>query len=100
MDTHTRPNTPPDRPQNPSYSTFDTRSLALGPDTITRRVLDNGLTLLVYPNPTVPSLVARLAVKGGAMYDPPDRAGLASFTARAMRRGTTRRSFDRLNEDT
>src|SRR5438105_15254395 len=57
----------------------------LGPDTITRETLGNGLTVIVYPNPTTPALVARLSIKGGAMYDPPEKAGLASFAARAMR---------------
>jgi zinc protease len=80
--------------------TTDTKQRALGPDTITRRVLDNGMTVLVYPNPTIPALVARLSIKGGAMYDPPDKAGLASFATRAMRRGTELRSFEQLNEDT
>lgn len=75
-------------------------SRALGPETITRRVLDNGLTVLVYPKTNTPALVARLSIKGGAMYDPPEKAGLASFAARAMRRGTERRTFDRLNEET
>jgi zinc protease len=73
---------------------------ALGPDTITRRVLANGLTVLVFPKPSTPALVAHMSVKGGAMYDPPEKAGLASFMARSMRRGTQRRTFDQLNEDT
>jgi zinc protease len=72
----------------------------LGPDTITRETLDNGLTVIVYPNPTIPALVARLSIKGGAMYDPPEKAGLASFAARAMRRGTEKHTFDQLNEET
>lgn len=72
----------------------------LGPDTITRHTLGNGLTVIVYPNPTTPALVARLSMRGGAMYDPPEKSGLASFATRAMRRGTERRSFDQLNEDT
>lgn len=72
----------------------------LGPDTITRRVLSNGLTVIAFPKLNTPALVARLSVKGGAMYDPPEKAGLASFAARAMRRGTESRSFDQLNEET
>jgi zinc protease len=72
----------------------------LGPDTITRRTLDNGATVVVYPNPTIPTLVARMIVRGGAMYDTPDKAGLASFAMRTLRRGTEKRSFDQLNEDT
>jgi zinc protease len=73
---------------------------ALGPDTITRRVLDNGLTVLVYSNPTIPALTARISIEGGAMYDPPDKAGLASFATRAMRRGTQNYTFEQLNEET
>jgi zinc protease len=72
----------------------------LSPETITRRVLDNGLTVIAFPKTNTPALVARLAIKAGAMYDPPDKAGLASFTSAAMRRGTELRSFDRINEDT
>ena len=72
----------------------------LSPETVTRRVLDNGMTVVVYPNPTIPTLVARVAIKGGAMYDPSDKAGLASFTARAMRRGTEQHTFEQLNEET
>lgn len=72
----------------------------LSPETVTRRVLDNGMTVVVYTNPTIPTLVARVAVKGGAMYDPSDKAGLASFTARAMRRGTESHTFEQLNEET
>lgn len=73
---------------------------ALGPDTITRRVLDNGLTVLIFPKLNTPALTARLSVRGGAMYDPAEKAGLAAFMSRAMRRGTALRSFDDLNEDT
>ena len=63
-------------------------------------MLKNGLTVLVYPKTNTPALTARLSIKGGAMYDPPDKAGLASFAARSMRRGTERRNFDQLNEET
>ena len=73
---------------------------ALSPETITRHVLPNGMTVLVYPNPTIPALVARVSIKGGAMYDPPDKAGLASFATRAMRRGTQCYTFEQLNEET
>ena len=81
-------------------TTQSAKSRALGPDTITRKLLDNGLTLLVYPNPTIPALTARVSIKGGGMYDPPERAGLASFATRAMRRGTQNYTFDQLNEQT
>ena len=81
-------------------TTTQNATRALGPETITRRVLDNGLTVLVFQKTTTPALVAHLSVKGGAMYDPSGKAGLASFAARSMRRGTEQRTFDQLNEDT
>src|SRR5436309_16093225 len=87
-------------PKMTMQTASEAESRALGPETITRRVLGNGLTVLVYPKTNTPALVARLSIKGGAMYDPPGKAGLASFAARAMRRGTHRKSFDQLNEDT
>lgn len=73
---------------------------ALSAETITRVTLPNGLTILAYPNPTIPALVARISIKGGAMYDPSDKAGLASFATRAARRGTQRYTFEQLNEET
>lgn len=78
----------------------ETATRALGPDTITRRVLDNGMTVLVFPKTSNAALVAHVSVKGGAMYDPIGKAGLASFMSRSMRRGTEKRNFDQLNEDT
>src|SRR6476646_7864902 len=73
---------------------------ALSPETITRQVLPNGMTVLVYPNPTIPALSARISIKGGAMYDPEGKAGLASFATRAMRRGTYKYTYEALNEAT
>ncbi|MDQ2810107.1 MAG: insulinase family protein [Chloroflexota bacterium] len=76
------------------------RTQALAPGSVTRRVLDNGLTVLVYPNPAIPAISARLSVRAGAIYDPADRSGRASFTASAMRRGTQHQTFSELNERT
>lgn len=80
--------------------TAENATKGLSPDTITRRVLSNGLIVLAFPKLNTPALLARLSIKGGAMYDPPEKAGLASFASRSMRRGTTQHTFDQLNEDT
>ena len=72
----------------------------LSPETISRHTLDNGVTVVVHKNPTIPTLVARMITRGGAMYDTRDKAGLASFMMRTLRRGTEKRTFDQLNEDT
>jgi zinc protease len=76
------------------------RTQALAPGSVTRHTLANGLVVLVYPSANIPALSARLSVRAGAIYDPADRSGRASFTATAMRRGTTRQTFGELNERT
>lgn len=60
----------------------------------TRVVLDNGLTVIVqenHANPTV-SIEAGLLSAGG-VFDPPDKQGLAQFTAARLSDGTETRSL-------
>ncbi len=60
----------------------------------TRVVLDNGLTVIVqenHANPTV-SIEAGLLSAGG-VFDPPDKQGLAQFTAARLSDGTDARSL-------
>src|SRR5690349_2352832 len=76
------------------------RTLALAPGSVTRHTLDNGLVVLVYPSANIPAINTRLSVRAGAIYDPADRSGRASFTATAMRRGTRQHTFSQLNERT
>ena len=54
-----------------------------GPENITRRVLANGIIVLVRENHDSPSVVLDGALKTGALVVPRDKAGLASFTASA-----------------
>lgn len=70
----------------------------IGPHTIQRYRLSNGLTLLVQENHTSPSVVVRGSLRAGALFDPPEKPGLADFTASAMRRGTENRTFAEINE--
>src|SRR3954468_20712877 len=72
----------------------------ISPETVTREVLDNGMVVLVYPNHAIPAINISLSFEAGAIFDPADRNGLASFTARTMRRGTLRKTFERLNLET
>src|SRR4051812_46859335 len=74
------------------------RTQALAPGSVTRHTLDNGLVVLIYPSANIPAITARLSVRAGAIYDPADRSGRASFTATAMRRGTRQHTFNQLNE--
>jgi predicted Zn-dependent peptidase len=54
--------------------------------------LPNGLTLLVLEQHKLPTLSITLWIKSGALSDPKDMPGLASFTADSLRDGTTKRS--------
>ena len=69
-----------------------------GPQDIHRRVLDNGITVLVYANFAVASVVVEGYVRAGALSEGRDRAGLADFVAGMLMRGTRRRTFDEIYE--
>ncbi|MBI5666941.1 MAG: insulinase family protein [Chloroflexi bacterium] len=68
-----------------------------GPDTITRVVLDNGITVLVYENYAAQSVVLTGALTAGSLFEAPEKAGLASMTASALMRGTEQHDFDTLH---
>lgn len=66
-------------------------------ETITRRVLDNGLVVLVYENPSVESVTIQGSLHAGSVYESLKQNGLASMVASALMRGTKKRDFDTLN---
>ncbi|MCS7261007.1 MAG: insulinase family protein [Anaerolineae bacterium] len=76
---------------------FD-RSAPIGPHTIRRATLTNGIRVVVQENHTSPSVVLRGYLWAGSVSDPPEKAGLADFTAAAVRRGSTNRTFQEINE--
>jgi len=61
--------------------------------------LPNGLTLLVLEQHKLPTVAFSLRIESGAMTDPKDMPGLASFTADMLREGTTHRSSSQLASD-
>jgi zinc protease len=61
--------------------------------------LPNGLTLLVLEQHKLPTVAFSLWIESGAMTDPKDMPGLASFTADMLREGTTTRSSSQLAAD-
>jgi zinc protease len=67
-------------------------------ENIVRHTLDNGITVLVYENPAVQSVVLTGEFAGGAVYERADRRGLATMTAGAVMRGTQNRSFEALSD--
>ncbi len=64
-----------------------------------RRSLPGGLTLLAAAVPRTPLLCAELVLDAGAQREPPDRSGLASFTAALIDEGSRRRSGPELSAE-
>lgn len=62
-----------------------------------REVLGNGIVLLVAERPAVPLVTVRVFSGAGAVFDPPDRAGLANLTGRVLTRGTAGRSAQQID---
>jgi zinc protease len=63
-----------------------------------KRRLGNGLTLHLVPRGPLPLVAVRLVIRGGSVWDPPDRAGVADFASRLLRRGAGGKSADELSE--
>lgn len=74
-----------------------TQGMAIpGPETITRRVLPNGLVVLARANFNSPSIVVQGFLPVGALFEHDEKLGLADFTAQALLRGSERRSFQEI----
>jgi zinc protease len=72
------------------------RPLKLPP--IVERTTSSGLQVLAAERGPLPLVAMRLVLKAGSVMDPLDKLGLADFTARVLRRGTTRMSADDIDE--
>jgi len=80
--------------------TDQTLRASIGPHTIQRFTLSNGIQLIVHENHVSPSIVVRGHLWAGAIDDPLEKMGLSHFTSYAVRRGTTTRSYQEINEIT
>lgn len=67
-------------------------------DNITRVVLTNGMTVLVRENHSAPVVVVEGYIPAGALHETADKAGLSSFVASMLTRGSTHYDFDHFNE--
>ncbi len=67
-----------------------------GADDITRVVLPNGITILARPNFSSPSVVLTGYLNTGSLFDPPEKLGLAHFTAAGLMRGTHEKDFQQI----
>ncbi len=60
--------------------------------------LENGLTLFLMERHALPLVSFHWLMKsGGALCDPPNQEGLASLTAKLLRKGTQSKSADQLS---
>ena len=71
---------------------------SIGPETIHRVQTANGMTILVRPNPSAPVAMLEGCLRAGSVDAPAEKAGLASFTASLVSRGSAHYDFDRYNE--
>jgi len=83
--------------RRPALPRLDVRSLP-GPETIRRRVLPNGLTILARENFSSPSVVLSGSLTVGALDEGRAQGGLADLTASGLMRGTASRSFEKIYE--
>ena len=67
-------------------------------ETIARAELPNGIVILAYENPQNPSVVISGYLWAGSLSEAREQAGLASFSAGMLMRGTETRSFGQINE--
>lgn len=61
--------------------------------------LDNGLTLLMKPNPHVPLVSMHAFLKGGVLYESEQDNGRFNLTARMLRRGTRKRTAEEIAQE-
>jgi zinc protease len=62
-----------------------------------REVLPNGIVLLVAERPAVPIVAVRVFTRAGAVFDPPQREGVANLMGALLTRGTARRTGPELD---
>ncbi len=67
-----------------------------GPETITRRELSNGVTILARENFLSPSVVVLGTIWAGGLDEPDELAGLAALTSGCLMRGSETRSFHQI----
>ena len=70
--------------------------IPLPPITITQ--LDNGLKVILIEQHRLPMVHLEMWIRAGSAYDPPEKAGLADFTALMLTHGTERRTAEEISD--
>lgn len=60
--------------------------------------LDNGLVVMLRPDSSVPLVAVEVRCRGGGIYDPATRGGVAGLTATLMMYGTPTRTEDEISD--
>jgi zinc protease len=61
--------------------------------------LPNGLTIIHHPRRDLPAVAVMMVVRGGGGANPPQRPGLAGFTADLLTEGTSKRSAQEIADE-
>lgn len=69
----------------------------IGPENVAQATLDNGVTVLVKENRASATVAIGGHLLAGGVFERPEQAGLAAFTAAMLRRGTRTRTFQEIN---
>jgi len=69
------------------------------PSQIEKRILSNGITLLLKENPNLPIVTCQLFGKGGQRYEPPGQPGISLFTMGLLTKGTKTRSKYQISKE-
>lgn len=70
-----------------------------GPDDIVRHAFDNGMVVLVRENHSSPAVVVAGYLQAGAIDVQAEKAGLSSFVAAGLMRGSQKRTFAQIYEE-
>src|SRR2546428_251736 len=68
---------------NPRTMKFDSVTFTI-PE-VERIVLENGIIVYLLPDPELPLVTVSAMIRTGAIYEPPDKVGLAALTGSVMR---------------
>ena len=75
-----------------------TSAAAVSLPPVERKELENGIRVLVIPQPHLPMVVVSALVDAGSRFDPPGKEGLANLTASLLTEGTDKRSAAEIHD--
>jgi zinc protease len=66
---------------------------------VKKKVLENGLTLLVVERHNLPIVMVTVGIKAGSLIEPEEKAGLANLTVELLTAGTKKRTAAEISEE-